>query len=243
MCACAMSSGLSLSIPLPKMQSASLRMSGTSTRCPCCAADRLVGAISAFYYALLTDRAFQISTYGELPGFELVLDAPNIDWHHSPYNETDDLMVPMRVEYNSVVYHGAGGREFPASLDAAERERHEFIYNVNDGWPWRDIDLRREPSRNPDAEVVLIASNRGHTFPLFENPNHNEQLRAWGLTPQTAWQCAFGFLFRPKAGVAELFEKELRVLSDPEPLKIGVNIRVADVDETKASMFLICCLS
>ena len=44
----------------------------TQPRCNFARADRLVGAISGFYYALLTRRAFQVSTYGELPGFDLV---------------------------------------------------------------------------------------------------------------------------------------------------------------------------
>ena len=33
-----------------------------------------VGTISVFFYALLTSRAFQINTYGELPGFERAWD-------------------------------------------------------------------------------------------------------------------------------------------------------------------------
>lgn len=41
-----------------------------------------VGTISVFYYALLTNRAFQINTYGELPGFERAWDPTlsEINW-------------------------------------------------------------------------------------------------------------------------------------------------------------------
>ncbi len=41
-----------------------------------------VGAVSIFLYALVTGRAYQINTYGEIPGFEQAWDPSlaEIDW-------------------------------------------------------------------------------------------------------------------------------------------------------------------
>lgn len=34
-------------------------------------ADRVLGTVGAFFYALLTRRAFQLEAWGDLPGFEV----------------------------------------------------------------------------------------------------------------------------------------------------------------------------
>lgn len=38
----------------------------------------MIGTISAFYYALLTHRAFQLHAWGELPGFEVSTACPSM---------------------------------------------------------------------------------------------------------------------------------------------------------------------
>jgi Xyloglucan fucosyltransferase len=44
-------------------------------------ADRVIGIISEFYFALLTGRAFQISSaHQKLPTFEAAFDAPHVNW-------------------------------------------------------------------------------------------------------------------------------------------------------------------
>ena len=90
-----------------------------------------------------------------------------------------------------------------------------------------------EQGYNPDAEIMLLASNRGEVWEIFHNPLYQEQLAQWGLTTETAWQCAFQFLFRPTPKVAELFQTEIDALKDPRPLRIGVNVRVGDRSETQ----------
>jgi hypothetical protein len=97
---------------------------------------------------------------------------------------------------------------------------------------WNTANLTQQ-GYNADAETMLFASNRGEVFSLFENPLYQDQLAQWNLTTETAWHCAFGFLFRPTNKVAELFRNEISVLSDRRPLRIGVNIRVGDPEEIK----------
>ena len=53
----------------------------------------------------------------------------------------------------------------------------------------------------PDHPVIFLSSNRGRSFRLFDNPHHRRRLRSLGLRPETAFGCAFRFLFAPNAAV------------------------------------------
>ncbi len=55
-----------------------------------------VGTVVSFYYALLTKRAFQISTFPPLPGFDLAFDpnASPIMWLRPP--DAEDIIKPMK---------------------------------------------------------------------------------------------------------------------------------------------------
>ena len=55
-----------------------------------------VGTVVSFYYALLTNRAFQISTFAPLPGFDLAFDpnASPIMWLRPP--DAEDIIKPMK---------------------------------------------------------------------------------------------------------------------------------------------------
>jgi hypothetical protein len=63
---------------LPLCSGSSHRIRSVSVDSPqCCTryttglADRLLGTVSAFYYALLTRRALQLQTYGGVPSLEV----------------------------------------------------------------------------------------------------------------------------------------------------------------------------
>ncbi len=91
------------------------------------------------------------------------------------------------------------------------------------------VPLHSQPDSNPDARVVLIASNRGRVGALFDNPFYSSQLAAWQMTREHAWTCAFHYLFpAPVPGVARRFQNEINTLSAPEPLKIGIMVRTGD---------------
>ncbi len=90
-----------------------------------------------------------------------------------------------------------------------------------------ELDMRTLPEGNPNAPVVLFASNRGRTVKLFDNPHYRAQLLEWGLTPETALSCAFKFLFKPAPGTVRAVVQELAALdaAGPEVLRIGLQIR------------------
>lgn len=63
---------------------------------------------------------------------------------------------------------------------------------------FRSTDLR---TVYPDQSVIFTGSNRGRTYRLFDNPHHRRALASMGLRPETAFGCAFRFLFEPNAFV------------------------------------------
>jgi len=77
--------------------------------------------------------------------------------------------------------------------------------------------------------VVQFSSNRGVTFRMFDNPFFKRTLFDMGLSPDTAFGCAFNFLFQPNLEMLNrLFFEELKYLQDPFLTKIGIQIRVGD---------------
>ena len=68
----------------------------------------------------------------------------------------------------------------------------------------------------------------GNIYHMFQNPNHRQQLNDMGLRPDTAFGCLLNFVLRPVPAVfAENAALHAR-LTDPAPLKIGIQIRAGD---------------
>lgn len=189
-------------------------------------ADRLTGTITDFFYALLTDRAFQIMTYHPLPGLETVFYMPNIKWYRP--TDPDELIGPLKYTYKGERGY-EGTRELGRDIN---QTKYAMQYMINDiGGSFNDFissDLNSFPKGHANAEVVFLASNRGGTIRLFDNPHHAAQLRAFGLTPQTAFQCAFKFLFGFKDADVSESETFSTLAKHPHQNVIGIQIRVGD---------------
>jgi Xyloglucan fucosyltransferase len=64
-------------------------------------ADRVIGIISEFYFALLTGRAFQISSaHQKLPTFEAAFDAPHVNWTRP--TDAEVLIDHLRYTYKGI---------------------------------------------------------------------------------------------------------------------------------------------
>ncbi len=68
----------------------------------------------------------------------------------------------------------------------------------------------------------------GYTMLLLDNVHHTEELHQMGVNPATAFACGVDFLLRIRPEALAPFAEELRALSDPKTLKIGIQIRVGD---------------
>jgi len=207
-------------------------------------ADRVIGTLSIFFYALFSDRALHLVTYSELPGFETALSPvdEHVDWRLS--GGIDDELIDV-LKYT---YKGVRGYAGDRSYDRAVIDTSKFwpVYMVNDfdaadellglqrkepkeGTPhFSNFDMRESPRGHGETPVVVLSSNRGRAFRLFESPQYRQKLFDFGLRPETCIACAFHYLFRPNAQVEELYGDTFRLLSDNSILKIGIAVRVGD---------------
>ena len=207
-------------------------------------ADRVIGTLSIFFYALFSDRALQLVTYNELPGFETALSPvdEHVDWR-LPGGIDDELIDVLKYTYK-----GVRGYVGDRSYDRAVIDTSRFwpVYMVNDfdavdellGLQWKepkegtphfsDFNMRESPRGHGEAPVVILSSNRGRAFRLFESPQYRQKLFDFGLRPETCIACAFHYLFRPNAQVEELYGDTFRRLADNSILTIGIAVRVGD---------------
>ena len=147
-------------------------------------------------------------------------------------------MSPLKTTYKNVPGY-RWSREYNASL--VNTSEFAQIYLVNDNAN-SDIMFQRSnlsnlPTGHADTPYVLLASNRGRSFKLFDNPNHKEELKRMGLTAENAFSCAFFYLFQPNARLQGLYSHLWQALSslEPQQLKIGLRVRVGDADGFRSS--------
>jgi hypothetical protein len=185
-------------------------------------ADRVAGLLSIFYFSLVTDRAFQMATYDDLPSFSWAFDSPNINWTAPEYPA--DLIEPLKT-------YGVKSkkRSYRSTVD---KMKYWPVYHVD---TWRIADaffsesnLSMQPSGHEKVPWVFFASNRGRTYKLYYNKNHQCYFEEQGLRPERMAACAFDFLFRPNAHTLLLMQPYLEALNQPGVMKIGINIRVGD---------------
>lgn len=89
-------------------------------------------------------------------------------------------------------------------------------------------DIRQNPVGHDNVTTVVVASNRGRVWDLFDNPFSRQALMDMGLRPDTAIACAFSYLFRPRQEVKALYADTWKTMADPSILKIGIQIRLGD---------------
>ncbi|GIL75651.1 hypothetical protein Vretimale_15202 [Volvox reticuliferus] len=197
-------------------------------------ADRLVNAVSAFYFALLTDRVLCIQPASAAqPGLQAAFSAPHIDWTCGGLGPADSMTSDSGGGGSSAEQQQPVGGPPLAGPDVASWDA-----TADDAWldPRYPVyhtfirsNLRRVGPAN--ATTILLRMHRGISVGLFSNPHHRRQMEALGLRPDTAFGCAVHFLFGLNA--------ETRVLATAEPvlhglmvdedvIKIGIQIRLGD---------------
>lgn len=160
--------------------------------------DRLLGIVATFYYALLNDRAFQISQgeYSHKMPLETVYSQPNINWTAS-------------MDYAEYVRHSRGQNRTTVE--------HSYVYHniLTFDLVWENPLLEQWNSSGPSEpeEVVLMMSNRGFSNGMFQNLYIDARLSELGLREDTAFGCAMSFLFELLPEVEELLSVEMAVLS------------------------------
>jgi len=197
-------------------------------------ADRLVGTIGAFYFALLTKRAFQITSFDPIPGLELGFEhnASPIQWLRAPIEEP--IIKPMKYSMMEALHLTID----PATHQVApehNRTKWAYLYLINEHPDKYRIfgqeDLNMQPRGSHLSENIILAMNRGQSGVIFDNPHHKQQLQNWGLTKHTAFTCAWQYLFPvPQQGVAVRAQSISQRLRTSPALKIGLQVRLGDFE-------------
>ena len=77
-----------------------------------------------------------------------------------------------------------------------------------------------------EANVAEFTTcNAGMIHDLFRNARYARQLHRWGVRPETAFSCAYWFLFSPSEAVRNRFAPVETVLANSHSLNIGIQIR------------------
>lgn len=208
-------------------------------------ADQVFGIISLFFWSFLTGRAFQITAgYQQISPLETAFDAPFINWTR-PAGDPEVLTKHLYANFK-------GKREYPPThslLPNISDYGSLFLVNIWNGAYnfFSTADLNTIPEGGGNKSVLFVAANRGATYGIFDNPHHIQELSHVGLRPDTAFSCAFHFLFNLNNVTTQALETQLakmhfnashhtqhslqserRLLQAPRLLRIGLQIRVGD---------------
>uniref|UniRef100_A0A7S3QY19 Fucosyltransferase n=1 Tax=Dunaliella tertiolecta TaxID=3047 RepID=A0A7S3QY19_DUNTE len=163
--------------------------------------DRKKGAVTTFYFALLTGRAFRL--IGDVwPG----IYRSEINWTFT------NVKMKQYRERKDVAYV-----EVPCNDNYGKGTHLRHLYesgNVNKAW-------ERYTS-------IVLDTCFDWAELLFNNPHHMLQLYAMGLRPESATGCALSLLFNIRSDVLEPYRNVIRRIMKPETFVVGIQIRVGD---------------
>eukprot|EP00906_Rhabdomonas_costata_P005490 RCo008217 len=123
-------------------------------------ADQLTGVLTLFYYALFTERAFQIITYGVLPDFSMAFDSPVINWTAS---YPDVLFEHLKFSYKNLLSDTVG--RLPEFRDDARA--YTFWFLINNCTAADEFGTRNFSTIGPlngTAPYAFLSSNRGRSY-------------------------------------------------------------------------------
>jgi len=121
----------------------------------------------------------------------------------------------------------------PANIDPT---LYHPLYLINNN-PRNDIlfgttDLNTQPDKHPNVSTLLMASNRGRSYLLFDNPHHNRTLLSMGLRRESALGCVMHYLFTPKPEACgescRVIHSALIEAGKQGVLRVGIHVRVGD---------------
>lgn len=194
--------------------------------------DRLLGVMSEFFWAVLSDRAFLLTTYadGTLPRWDAAVEPALFDWRAEESDFPESLTAPLHYTYRGDRGFG-GDRSYGPGVDAA-RDAQFYMVNRN-----REVFGKENMSAfggfigGPGAgrERLFVSSNRGGVALLFENLHHADWMRrVAGLTPSTAWACGWRALFAPGPVVLATYARIFEQLRRLGGRCVSVNVRAGD---------------
>ncbi|KAI8068247.1 hypothetical protein BC940DRAFT_299512 [Gongronella butleri] len=172
-------------------------------------ADRFIGIVSTFFYAMMTDRGFLMNWQeGNPAALESIFEKPRIDWTFNPDDMRDLYRKPGRG------YHTVDMLNFNW-----DRTRNTMFpdgpsQDFNQLWP--------EP-------YVEVKSNRGYVIRTFDYSDHyEEKLKKMGLSKTNHWRCIVDYLVHPKLEARRFINAYKQLFQMDSVLSIGLQIRTDD---------------
>jgi hypothetical protein len=195
-------------------------------------ADMTHGYITAFMWALLSNRAFLIERVNRLDDERQ--HTIDFAYHSAYFNWTSPLIA--RSDYECLLPPYNDPNSVPCKEDSkmAFGGHHnlnlKYVNGVNGGFPLslRDWNVSEQYS---EYDVLITASNKGTTQLLFDNPYHREELLTrFNFTRQTIFPCLFHFLFHLNRGVCgegclSVADKLRNAGKDPLAIRIAMHVR------------------
>ncbi|RYH21766.1 hypothetical protein EON65_20195 [archaeon] len=186
-------------------------------------ADRVIGIVSSFMLAMLTNRVFQIGPRHPLIPLQSVFNTQHINWLRPA--DADWIIEPLKYKAKEMNYNSS----------VLDEQRH-YAVNTLDNWKLIDKLLTQnlDGILGEDAQTTYIVINRGLSIRIFGNKHYKEHLEnTWQLTPETAFGCIVHLLFQPKPEIfltiPDLFSSVMQLQeSNKKVLLIGIQIRVGD---------------
>lgn len=175
-------------------------------------ADTLTGAVTVFYFALLTGRAFLWHIQADGKRNPKMLEAayikPNIDW--SVYNDSYAVRA-HGTEQDTLYLKFDSTDSTPAIRHLRNMFRHGNLSHVGSNF-----------------SVIHVQAASGLVYDLFHNSYYSTYLHSLGLRPETAFGCALNYLVDINPSRLARYQTILTKLASPQIFTVGIQVRVGD---------------
>ncbi|GAA5865572.1 hypothetical protein JCM8547_007653 [Rhodosporidiobolus lusitaniae] len=183
--------------------------------------DRLLGMTSAFFFGLMTERAFLAEWQSPIP-LDVVFSSPHIDWSYSSFTSSQHPVLGSKDLVDA-----------SAELDIIHFDRLSVDATFGTtSWnpkpnkrPTQGFERRDLAYQSP---WIKFFTNRGMIHRSFRYKHLQKNIKRLGLQPATAFSCISQYLFQPKPPAIDLISEYTSVLALPTVFSVGIHVRTGD---------------
>ncbi|GAA5904303.1 hypothetical protein JCM8208_006830 [Rhodotorula glutinis] len=183
--------------------------------------DRLLGMTSAFFFGLITQRAFLAEWQSPVP-LDVIFDSPHVNWSHSSFTADRHPVLGQKRLASSA-----------ADLDIIHFDR--LSVDATFGTVSWNPKIGRKPTPGFERRDLAYQSpwikmytNRGMIYRSFKYKHLQKSIDRLGLEPTTAFACISQYLFKPKPPALDLITQYTSVLALPTVFSVGIHVRTGD---------------
>jgi hypothetical protein len=189
------------------------------------------GYITAFMWALLSNRAFLIERVDKLDDntqhtVEFAYHSPHFNWTSPGLLRKDyECFLPPYGIKNETCEGNA-----KISFGGHHNLNLKYVYGINGGFP-SSLGHWNLSTQFAEYDLLLSTSNKGTTQLVFDNPYHSDELLTrFNFTRQTMFPCLFHFLFHLNHDVCDkgclaVADKLQNAGKDPRTIRIAMHVR------------------